>query len=77
MITAPLPRASPSGTGRLSMIIPQYYELTISYIYIYIYIIYIRTDPITLPCSLARTGNNHQYHVNIYNCQNIYIMLLT
>ena len=28
MITAPLPRASPSGTGRLSMIIPPYYGLT-------------------------------------------------
>ena len=28
MITAPLPRASPSGTGRLSMIIPRYYGLT-------------------------------------------------
>ena len=28
MITAPLPRASPSGTGRLSMIIPRYYVLT-------------------------------------------------
>ena len=32
MITAPLPRASPSGTGRLSMIIPRYYGLTITYI---------------------------------------------
>ena len=32
MITAPLPRASPSGTGRLSMIIPWYYGLTITYI---------------------------------------------
>ena len=31
MITAPLPRASPSGTGRLSMIIPRYYGLTITY----------------------------------------------
>ena len=31
MITAPLPRASPSGSGRLSMIIPQYYGLTITY----------------------------------------------
>ena len=30
MITAPLPRASPSGTGRLSMIIPRYYGLTIT-----------------------------------------------
>ena len=28
MITAPLPRASPSGTGQLSMIIPRYYGLT-------------------------------------------------
>ena len=28
MITAPLPRASPSGTGRLSMIIPRYSGLT-------------------------------------------------
>ena len=28
MITAPLPRASPSGMGRLSMIIPRYYGLT-------------------------------------------------
>ena len=26
MITAPLPRASPSGKGRLSMIIPRYYN---------------------------------------------------
>ena len=34
MITAPLPRASPSGSGRLSMIIPRYYGLTITYIYI-------------------------------------------
>ena len=33
MITAPLPRASPSGTGRLSMIIPQYYGLTITYLF--------------------------------------------
>ena len=32
MITAPLPRASPSGTGQLSMIIPRYYGLTITYI---------------------------------------------
>ena len=31
MTTAPLPRASPSGTGRLSMIIPRYYGLTITY----------------------------------------------
>ena len=31
MITAPLPRASPSGTGRLSMIIPRYYGLTITF----------------------------------------------
>ena len=31
MITTPLPRASPSGTGRLSMIIPRYYGLTITY----------------------------------------------
>ena len=30
MITAPLPRASPSGTGWLSMIIPRYYGLTIT-----------------------------------------------
>ena len=30
MITAPLPRAPPSGSGRLSMIIPRYYELTIT-----------------------------------------------
>ena len=28
MITPPLPRASPLGTGRLSMIIPRYYGLT-------------------------------------------------
>ena len=28
MITAPLPRASSSGTVRLSMIIPRYYGLT-------------------------------------------------
>ena len=28
MITAPLPRASPSGLGRLSIIIPRYYGLT-------------------------------------------------
>ena len=28
MITAPLSRASPSGTGRLSIIIPRYYGLT-------------------------------------------------
>ena len=27
MITAPLPQASPSGTGRLSMTIPRYYGL--------------------------------------------------
>ena len=33
MITAPLPWASPSGSGRLSMIIPQYYGLTITYVY--------------------------------------------
>ena len=33
MITAPLPRASPLGTGRLSMIIPRYYGLTITYMY--------------------------------------------
>ena len=32
MITAPLSRAMPSGMGRLSMIIPQYYGLTITYI---------------------------------------------
>ena len=31
MITAPLPRASSSGTGQLSMIIPRYYGLTITY----------------------------------------------
>ena len=36
MITAPLPRASPSGTGRLSMIIPQYCGLTITYSILYI-----------------------------------------
>ena len=30
MITAPLPRASPSGSGWLSMIIPRYYGLTIT-----------------------------------------------
>ena len=30
MITAPLPRASPSGTGRLSIIFPRYYGLTIT-----------------------------------------------
>ena len=30
MITAPLPRASPSGSGQLSMIIPRYYGLTIT-----------------------------------------------
>ena len=35
MITAPIPRASPSGTGRLSMIIPRYYGLTITYIAIF------------------------------------------
>ena len=33
MITAPLPLASPSGMGRLSMIIPRYYGLTITYIF--------------------------------------------
>ena len=33
MITTPLPRASPSGMGRLSMIIPRYYGLTITYVY--------------------------------------------
>ena len=32
MITAPLPLASPLGTGWLSMIIPRYYGLTITYI---------------------------------------------
>ena len=31
MITAPLPRASPSESGQLSMIIPRYYGLTITY----------------------------------------------
>ena len=31
MITAPLPRASPSGSGRLSMIIPQNHGLTFTY----------------------------------------------
>ena len=31
MITAPHPRASSSGPGRLSMIIPRYYGLTITY----------------------------------------------
>ena len=31
MITAPLPRALPSGSGWLSMIIPRYYGLTITY----------------------------------------------
>ena len=31
MITAPLLRASPSGSGQLSMIIPRYYGLTITY----------------------------------------------
>ena len=30
MITAPLPRASPLGSGRLSMIIPQNHGLTIT-----------------------------------------------
>ena len=30
MITAPLPRASPPGTGQLSKIIPRYYGLTTS-----------------------------------------------
>ena len=50
MITAPLPRASPSGTGRLSMIIPRYYGLTITYT---------DTNPITLPCSLARAGKKY------------------
>ena len=38
MITAPLPRASPSGSGRLSMIIPQNHGLTITYI-IYVIVI--------------------------------------
>ena len=47
MITAPLPRASPSGSGRLSMIIPRYYGLTIIHGH----------QPDTLPCSLARAGN--------------------
>ena len=32
MITAPLPRASPSGMGRLSLIIPRYYGLTVTYV---------------------------------------------
>ena len=32
MITGPLPRGSPSGSGRLSMIIPQNHGLTITYI---------------------------------------------
>ena len=36
MITAPLPRASPSGSGRLSMIIPQNHGLTITYSILYI-----------------------------------------
>ena len=36
MITAPLPWASPSGTGRLSMIIPWYYGLTITYSIVHI-----------------------------------------
>ena len=31
MITAPLPRDSPSGSGQLSMIIPRYYGLTNTY----------------------------------------------
>ena len=31
MINAPLPRALPSGSGRLSMIIPQNHGLTITY----------------------------------------------
>ena len=31
MISAPLPRASPLGSERLSMIIPRYYGLTITY----------------------------------------------
>ena len=39
MITAPLPRASPSGTGRLSMIIPRYYGLTITIIYSILHIL--------------------------------------
>ena len=31
------------------------FSQSLSHIYIYVYI---RTDPITLPCSLARVGNN-------------------
>ena len=34
MITAPLPWASPPGSGRLSMIIPQNHGLTITYNYV-------------------------------------------
>ena len=52
MITAPLPRASPSGSGRLSMIIPQNHGLTITYIYIYIW----TPRPITLPRSRCACG---------------------
>ena len=54
MITAPLPRAAPSGTGRLSMIIPRYYGITI-------------TDLITLPCSLAHEGKKYGNKVRPFN----------
>ena len=47
MTTAPLPRASPSGTGRLSMIIPQYYgtkKIVIERTRDLIYLKFIATD---------------------------------
>ena len=51
MITAPLPRASPLGSGRLSMIIPQNHGLTITYTCI-IYI-YIRDSQLNRPESVS------------------------
>ena len=36
-------------------------SITIFFVHTYIYI-YIRTDPITIPCSLARVGNKNTFH---------------
>ena len=53
MIIAPLPQASPSGTGRLSMIIPRYYGLTITNNNNYIIIIIIFFRRVFSECTEA------------------------
>ena len=61
MITAPLPLASPSGTGQLSMIIPRYYGLTITY---------------STPTNQFDWSVSRAYVINIYIYIYIYIYVI-